>query len=73
MKDKTPLQVLFTWLTIVKERKYAKVCQIQFFLHFAIFSFQWLLFDSFMISKLKNVLFLHVSTKKMKKKSTLKY
>ena len=70
MEDKTPLQVLFTCLTIVKERKYAKVCQIQFFLYFAIFSFQWLLFDSFMISKLKNAFFLHVSTKK---KSTLKY
>ena len=70
MEDKTPLQVLFTWLTIVKERKYAKVCQIQFFLCFAIFNFQWLLFDSFMICKLKNAFFLHVSTKK---KSTLKY
>ena len=40
------------------------------FLYFATFSFQWLLFDSFMISRLKNVLFFHVSTKE---KSTLKY
>ena len=40
------------------------------FLYFAIFNFQWLLFDSFMICKLKSAFFLHVSTKK---KSTLKY
>lgn len=69
MEDKTPLKVLFTWLTIVK----TEVCESMsnsIFLCFAIFNFQWLLFDSFMICKLKNAFFLHVSTKK---KSTLKY
>ena len=54
---------------MVKERKYAKVCQIRFFL-FCYIQFQGLLIDSFMISKLKNAFFLRVSTKK---ESTLKY